>query len=127
MCVSFTNQSTNKHAPNQEPFYFKEVNLHEIDDELKSTPTRTHDSVNHPGHYTQGNIECMDAMREMMGSSYCLQPSANGGKPKNLPHITFYWWGCIFKYIWRWPRKNGVEDLRKARFYLDLLIDKVGE
>ena len=33
-----------------------------------------------------------------------------------------YWWGCAFKYLWRWPLKNGVEDLRKAEECLSLLI-----
>lgn len=31
--------------------------------------------------------------------------------------------GQVLKYMWRWPLKNGKEDLRKARFYLDRLID----
>lgn len=31
--------------------------------------------------------------------------------------------GCIIKYVSRWRSKNGIEDLRKARHFLDLLID----
>lgn len=31
------------------------------------------------------------------------------------------------KYMWRWPMKNGKEDLRKARFYLDRLINSAGD
>lgn len=34
--------------------------------------------------------------------------------------------GQVLKYMWRWPLKNGKEDLRKARFYLDRLIDSAG-
>tara|TARA_R110001592_G_scaffold138787_5_gene358293 strand:+ start:1636 stop:1833 length:198 start_codon:yes stop_codon:yes gene_type:complete len=30
--------------------------------------------------------------------------------------------GCIVKYIVRWKVKNGLEDLKKARWYLDKLI-----
>lgn len=30
--------------------------------------------------------------------------------------------GQVLKYMWRWPLKNGLEDLKKARFYLDRLI-----
>lgn len=30
--------------------------------------------------------------------------------------------GCIIKYVCRWRQKNGVEDLRKARHYIDLLV-----
>ncbi len=32
--------------------------------------------------------------------------------------------GCVIKYVCRWRNKNGVEDLRKARHYLDLLIEQ---
>lgn len=31
--------------------------------------------------------------------------------------------GCIIKYVSRWRSKNGIEDLRKARHFLDLLIE----
>lgn len=31
--------------------------------------------------------------------------------------------GNVLKYITRWQSKNGIEDLKKARHYLDLLID----
>ncbi len=33
--------------------------------------------------------------------------------------------GCIIKYVCRYKHKNGVEDLRKARHYLDLLIEQL--
>lgn len=58
------------------------------------------DSVSHPGHYAgDGAIECMDAMRSMMsGDQYALPPQAA------------YWWGCAFKYLWRWRRKGGVYE-----------------
>jgi hypothetical protein len=70
------------------------------------------DKVNHPSHYTAGGIECIDAMQSMM---------------HNVPikPLAAYAWGNCFKYIWRWPWKNGVEDLRKARWYLDKLIQEV--
>ena len=31
--------------------------------------------------------------------------------------------GCVIKYVSRWRKKNGVEDLRKARHFLDMLIE----
>ena len=31
--------------------------------------------------------------------------------------------GCVIKYVSRWRSKNGLEDLRKARHFLDLLIE----
>ena len=31
--------------------------------------------------------------------------------------------GCVIKYVSRWQAKGGVEDLKKARHFLDLLIE----
>lgn len=31
--------------------------------------------------------------------------------------------GCVVKYVSRWRNKNGVEDLKKARHFLDMLIE----
>lgn len=70
-----------------------------------------HDAINHPSHYTQGGIECIDAIKASMSTieyqGYC---KAN----------------CI-KYLWRWRDKGGVQDLKKARVYLDWLIKTVDE
>jgi len=63
------------------------------------------DPVNHPEHYTSGNIECLDAIRAALGDNY-----------------KYYVQGNVLKYIWRFNHKNGLEDLKKARFYLDDLI-----
>jgi hypothetical protein len=68
------------------------------------------DNVNHPLHYTQGAIECIDAIKE---------------STKGLLGIEAVCTANIIKYVWRWKFKNGVEDLRKARWYLDRLIDEV--
>lgn len=35
--------------------------------------------------------------------------------------------GCIIKYICRWRSKNGIEDLRKIKHYVDLLIELEGK
>ena len=82
------------------------------------------DAVSHPSHYTSGGIECKDAMAAMMGTSYCLQPCANWNEAKNLAPIAFYWWGCAFKYLWRWIRKNGIQDLEKCKQCIDFLIEE---
>lgn len=68
---------------------------------------KSEDPVNHPNHYTNGSIECIDAMVESQGleavESFCL---------------------CnAFKYIWRHKLKNGVEDIRKAKWYLDKFLE----
>ena len=59
------------------------------------------DVVNHPDHYTQNKMECIDAIEGL-----------------NLPFHE----AQILKYIVRWEHKNGVEDLKKARWYLQRLI-----
>lgn len=70
------------------------------------------DNVNHPSHYTQGSIECIDAIAEAT---------------KHLRGIEATDTGNILKYVWRWNNKNGLEDLRKARWYLNHLISHVEE
>lgn len=74
------------------------------------------DAVEHPAHYAGTGIECMDAMASMMG--------AVAG---DVPPIAAYWWGNAFKYLWRWRKKNGREDLEKARQCIAYLLDEIGE
>jgi len=65
------------------------------------------DPVNKPQHYrVGGEIECIDYIYQQLG--------AEG--------IKTYLEGNILKYMHRWRFKNGVEDLRKAKWYLDKLI-----
>ena len=66
------------------------------------------DNVNHPPHYTQGKIECIDAIAEAT---------------KHLLGITAVCVANIIKYVWRWKSKNGIEDLQKAQWYLNHLIE----
>lgn len=73
-------------------------------------PTVEPDPVNHPAHYTRGGIECIDAIT----AAVC-----------ELPGTEAWLVGQIIKYIWRYKWKNGLEDLSKARFYLDRLIDTI--
>ncbi len=63
------------------------------------------DPVNHPEHYTSGNIECLDAIKAALGENY-----------------KYYVQGNVLKYIWRFNHKNGLQDLQKAQFYLNDLI-----
>lgn len=67
------------------------------------------DNVNHPAHYTQGGIECIDA----------IEAAVTG-----LNGIEAVCTGNAIKYLWRWKQKNGVEDLKKARWYIDRLIER---
>lgn len=70
------------------------------------------DNVNHPSHYTAGTIEAIDAIAEAV---------------KGLEGIEAVCTGNAIKYLWRWKRKNGVEDLRKAVWYVQRLIDTLAE
>lgn len=66
------------------------------------------DMVNSPPHYTQGDIECIDAIRAALG-------------PEGFRAFLR---GNIIKYNWRCDHKNGVQDIEKARFYINKLIEE---
>ena len=67
------------------------------------------DMVNHPPHYaiSDNNIECIDAISEAV---------------KDLRGMDAICTGNAIKYLWRWKKKNGIEDLKKAQWYLNYLI-----
>jgi formate-dependent nitrite reductase cytochrome c552 subunit len=65
-----------------------------------------HDPVSNPSHYTAGGIECIEAQESSMSAE-----AFRGALKFNCQ-----------KYLWRYEGKNGLEDLRKARWYLDRLI-----
>jgi len=60
------------------------------------------DTVNHPAHYTECSLECIDVMLAVFGrkavTDFCILNA--------------------FKYMWRYEHKNGLEDLQKAERYL---------
>ena len=66
------------------------------------------DIVNHPKHYTRGKIECIDAIESAVADLSGLDAVCTAN---------------VIKYIWRWKHKNGSQDLRKAQWYLNKLID----
>ena len=68
------------------------------------------DMVNHPSHYTQGGIECIDCIK-----------SATVGKVG----IEAFCVGNAIKYLFRYEEKNGIEDVKKARWYIDRLIKEL--
>ena len=71
------------------------------------------DMVNHPPHYTAGGVECIDAIRAALTC--------------HTDPYSAWLTGQVIKYIWRWPMKNGVEDLEKAQFYLERLIKEIND
>ena len=67
------------------------------------------ETVNHPKHYTECSIECIDAM-----------------------YIAYGWVAVFdfckcnaFKYLWRFKNKNGLEDLKKSRWYVNKAMSLV--
>ena len=65
------------------------------------------DNVNHPSHYKTGKFECIEVMQEVFGTeavqNFCV---------------------CnAFKYLYRHRRKNGKEDIEKARWYINKYLE----
>lgn len=67
------------------------------------------DAVHHPSYYCKGGMECIDVIT----AATC-----------NLAGIEAVCTANAIKYLWRWKEKNGVQDLMKAREYIDMLIKK---
>lgn len=69
-----------------------------------------YNNVTRPYHYTQGDIECIDAIKASMTDE----------------EFKGFLKGNSLKYLWRYENKNNpVEDLKKAKWYLDKLISIV--
>jgi hypothetical protein len=68
------------------------------------------DNVNHPGHYQSKNgLEVIDAIEAFTEDLVGMEAVCTAN---------------ALKYICRWKKKNGVEDLKKAIWYLNKLIEK---
>ena len=65
------------------------------------------DNVNHPSHYNDGGLECIEAIEAQ------LTPEEYRGYLK----------GNVAKYVWREKHKGGIESLKKAQWYLNRLIN----
>ena len=71
------------------------------------------DMVNHPKHYKAKNgMEVIDVIEAFTA---------------NLKGYEAVYTGKVIKYICRWKEKNGLEDLRKAQWYLNRLIKNIEE
>ncbi len=66
------------------------------------------DMVNHPPHYNKYGVECIEALRSACGEGF-----------------EYYLQGNVMKYLWRYRYKNGIEDLKKANWYLELLMETI--
>jgi len=82
---------------------------------IDEDPMPIMDVVHKPSHYNTAGIECIDAMAAMVDGAGVA------------PHAA-YCWQNAFKYMWRWPYKSKpLEDLKKARWYLNRLIEELEE
>lgn len=64
------------------------------------------DNVNHPNHYNNGKIECIEGLKSALSKE----------------EFQGFLKGNILKYTWRSSHKNGDEDLKKAQWYLNYLL-----
>lgn len=68
--------------------------------------------VNHPSHYNQGGVECIDAMKAATIHKVGIEAVCVSN---------------VIKYLWRYEEKNGLEDINKAQWYLNRLYDEVSQ
>jgi len=76
---------------------------------IESPPVIQGDEVNHPDHYTDGAIECIEAIEAQLTAD----------------EYRGYLKGNIAKYIWRERHKGEIQSLKKAQWYLDRLVQTV--
>lgn len=69
-------------------------------------PKDAPDNVNHPAHYEQScSLECIQVMEVMFGAEA----------------VAYFCMCNAFKYMWRFKNKNGLEDLKKAKWYMEYI------
>ena len=88
--------------------------INRLNEEISRWQSRLEDAAGRLAQYeaekrsgSVDNIECIDAI-------FAATTGLTGGQA--------YSTGAAIEYLWRWSRKGGVEDLRKARWYIDRLI-----
>ena len=71
----------------------------------------TKDNVNSPSHYTQADgLECIDAITAAVSGKIGIEAVC-------VANVT--------KYLWRYELKNGLEDVKKAQWYLNRLVSEL--
>lgn len=93
----------------KEEGFWGPYDLKESKEETSQKSYIPHDSVNNPNHYHRGGIECIDALEASMT------------KEQFLGHLK----ATAISYLWRYDLKNGLEDVKKARWYIDRLIRRL--
>lgn len=86
---------------------------HFVNKPTLSVTATMNDSVNHPNHYqSKSGLETIQVIEAFT---------------EDLTGIEAVYTGNVIKYICRWDKKNGLQDLKKAQWYLNHLIEKVEE
>lgn len=97
-----------KADPEQENNYLTTANIPDLNIfTIENRPKVQEDTVNHPSHYTDGGIECIEAIEAALSDE----------------EFRGYCKGNCMKYIWREKFKGGTESLKKAQWYLNRLIE----
>lgn len=94
----------------QQPGIDSRANDDRLEQDLNECIGQDVDVINHPSHYTKGRIECIDAI-----------DSATAGK-SGIEAVCV---ANIIKYLYRYEEKNGLEDVKKAQWYLNKLISEL--
>jgi len=90
--------------------FMKQRGFDEYGNYGENNPPTEADNVNSPPHFNQAGFECVEAIAAATGDGF-----------------EHYLQGNILKYLWRYRYKNGIEDLKKAQWYLNKLIEIKGE
>lgn len=69
------------------------------------------EEINHPSRYAGGKYECIDVMQDVFG----------------VEAVKHFCMLNAFKYLWRAEKKNGIEDIKKAVWYLNKYIELDGD
>lgn len=110
-CMSCSDCPVKDHLVGLEKCYSAGANIERNYELMFGNQSTESDNVNHPSHYKTGNFECIDVMIETQGVEAV----------KNF---------CIcnaFKYLYRHNGKNDVEDIKKAKWYIEKYLELEGE
>jgi hypothetical protein len=69
------------------------------------------DNIN-PSHYQRDGMECIEAIEAAV---------------QNLSGAEAYATGSAIKYLWRWKEKGGIDDLNKAKWFIQKMVDHLEE
>ena len=95
---------------NELDWYIGKIGATNAKEQIVNPSDTKPDMVSHPSHYNQGNVECIDAM---------------AAATVNKQGIEAICVSNVIKYLFRYETKNGLEDVRKAAWYLNRLIKEL--